>query len=151
MSWFSGRLTSVSDAYHQRLCGGELTTEDTEVFRESKSTPQGRALIMETRSGLAAEELGVLFGVFLPLFREVVEGEDGRDGANGNAGAAIDTFDGVDVEHLLVGVGGFFFLGVDAVDRASVNARRVLGTDARFRDYIGHISSVSPGNSSRSG
>ena len=46
---------------------------------------------------LASEKFRVLLGEFRPLFGQIVSGENSRDRADGYAGAAIDTFDRVDV------------------------------------------------------
>jgi hypothetical protein len=83
---------------------------------------------------------GVASGETAPLLGKIIEGEDGRDGANWNAGAAIDALDRVDIKQLLGGVGRLVLFGVDAVDRASIHTRRVLGSDAGFCYDVCHVS-----------
>ena len=83
----------------------------------------------------------------LPLLRQIVEREDGRNWANGDAGAAVDAFDRIDVEHFFFAEGGLILLGMDAVHGTSVDASGVLGVDARFRDYVCHKVWVSLGYS----
>ena len=90
----------------------------------------------------AAEEIGVFLGEIGPLLRQIVQREDSGNGTNRHAGAAIDALDGVNIKHLDVGKSGIFFFGMDAIDRAGVDACRVLGTDAGFRNYVGHISGI---------
>src|SRR5215471_4965787 len=76
------------------------------------------------------EELGVLGGERRPLLGDVVFVEDRLDRADRFAGAAVDAFVGVDVEHPLA--------LVDAVDRAFLDAALVLDVDARLGDHICH-------------
>src|SRR5215471_14282762 len=89
--------------------------------------------------------LGVPVGVngseVLPLFRKIFEGKNGGYRANRDASAAIDTFDGIDIEHRFALMIGFVLARVDAVHRTNVNARRVLGVDARFGNHISHATS----------
>jgi hypothetical protein len=81
---------------------------------------------------------GVFLGEALPLLRQVVEGEDCGDGANGNASAAVDTFDGVDVELFSVVELALIFFGVDAVNGACIHTCCVFGADAGFCDNVSH-------------
>src|SRR6266511_2133851 len=90
------------------------------------------------RSLLTAKVLCVALLEVLPLFRQVVDGEDGRDRADRNAGAAVDALDRVDIDHLLFGESGLIFLGVNAIYRACIDAGGVLGSNAGFCDYVGH-------------
>src|SRR5579884_161517 len=87
---------------------------------------------------LPSEIFGVALGVALPFLRQVVQRKDGGNRTHGNAGAAIDALDGIDVEHFFVGEGRLVFLGMNAVNRAGVHACGVLRTDARLRNDIGH-------------
>jgi hypothetical protein len=87
----------------------------------------------------AAEVLGVLAFVFFPLIRQVVGGEDRRDRTDGDAGAAVDTLDWIYEKLLRFGVRTFVLLGVDAIHWACIDARRVLGTNAGFCDYVCHF------------
>jgi hypothetical protein len=80
----------------------------------------------------------------LPFFGEILEGKNGRDRADGDAGAAIDADGGIDIElsYLVEGraavIVGAAFCGVDAIYRADVHARGVFRADAGFCDYECH-------------
>src|SRR4051794_6264545 len=76
------------------------------------------------------EELGVHRGELFPLGGNVILVEDRGDRTGGLAGAAIDAFVGLDVEHPAA--------LVDAVDRALVDAGAVLHVDAGLADRVGH-------------
>jgi hypothetical protein len=51
---------------------------------------------------------------------------------------AVDALRGVDVELLGLGEAGLVLGGMDAVDRADLDARVVLGADAGLVDHAGH-------------
>ena len=87
----------------------------------------------------AAKVLRILAFVFLPLVGQIVGGEDGRHRTDGNARAAVDTLDRVDKKLLRFAVRTFVLLRVDAVHRACIDARRVLGAYAGFCDYVCHF------------
>src|SRR6185437_11039446 len=91
---------------------------------------------------LTSEVLGVLTFVILPFIRQIVGSEDGRDRTHWHASSAIDTLHRIDEELLRFAVGTFILFRVDAVHRAGIDACRVLGTDARFCNYICHF--ISP-------
>src|SRR5690625_3931912 len=86
-----------------------------------RGTP-GRAEIVE--------EVDVRRIVVLPLVGRVVFVEDRLDGTHRLAGAAVDAFVRVDVQHPLT--------LIDAVDRALVNASAVLHIHTRLRDDVRH-------------
>jgi|ERR1700686_3866273 len=90
------------------------------------------------RQLLSPEVFRIPLGIFLPLFRQVVQREDGRDWTHGNASATVDAFHGINVEHLfrpeLVGV----FLGMNAIHRTGVDTGGVFGSNAGFGNYVGH-------------
>src|SRR5215468_5762303 len=92
--------------------------------------------------GAMKSSAAVVFGITLreriPFLRQIVEGEDRRNGADGHAGAAIDAFYRVNIKHLLFTETRLIFFGMDAVHRTGIDASRVFGVDARFGDYIGH-------------
>jgi len=67
-----------------------------------------------------------------------VLGGDRVDRARLDAGVAVDALLRIDVELLDVVVVGLVGRGVDAVDRADLDARVVLGADARLVDHVGH-------------
>src|SRR5690242_17809120 len=93
---------------------GDVSTPNikagTALFLPRQLAPLG-ALTSEVRRVLGSEAR--------PLLRQIVEGEDRRYRANRHAGAAVDAFYGIDVEHLRVRVGRFILLGVNAIDRTS--------------------------------
>src|SRR3954470_12116471 len=97
-----------------------------------------------SRNGLPAllvrEVLRVLLREPLPLVGQLVLGEAGVDRACLDAGVAVDALLRVDVELLDVVVVRLVRRGVDAVDRADLDARVVLGVDAGLGDHIGHRS-----------
>src|SRR5947209_8592102 len=90
------------------------------------------------RARLALEVFGVLFCEAGPLVRQIIQGENGGNRADRDARATIDTFDGVDVDHIVLAERGFVLFGMNAIHRASINTRRVFGSDTGFRDYVCH-------------
>jgi len=74
-----------------------------------------------------------------PLFRDEILREDRLHGACGLARAAVDADFGVDVQHLGRLEVVLVLPRVDAIDRANLDARGVLGADARLSDYVGHF------------
>src|SRR5215472_591753 len=90
-------------------------------------------------TSLSAEKLSVLFRELLPFLRQIIQREDGGNGTNRYAGAAIDALDRVDIQHLGPFESGVFFLGMDAIYGTGVNTRRIFRADAGFRNYISHM------------
>jgi hypothetical protein len=89
------------------------------------------------------EEVQVLSDIGLVFLGDIVFGKDSIHGTLRLARAAINAFVRVD-EKLFDRVEPRLVLSrVDTVDRANINAGRVLDVDARFRDYIRHSSSSS--------
>src|SRR5581483_8276677 len=86
---------------------------------------------------------GVDFGIFLPLLREIVLREDGRNWAHRYASATINTLNGINIEHFVVGEPGLVLLRVDAVHRASIHASCILGSNAWFSNHVCHSISIS--------
>ena len=87
---------------------------------------------------LPSEVIRVHLREVRPLVRKIVEGEDRRDGADRHASAAIDAFHWIDVQHRFRLEFGIVLLGMNAIDRAGVHARRVFHADTGFRNHIGH-------------
>src|SRR5579885_3693311 len=87
---------------------------------------------------LAAVVGRVFRGELRPLFRQVVERENGRHRADRHAGAAVDALDRIDVQHLRLGVIGLVLFGMDAVHRAGVYARGIFGSNAGFCNHVCH-------------
>src|SRR6266852_3940126 len=88
--------------------------------------------------------VGVLLDVGVPLLGQVVQREDRRNGADRNAGAAVDALNRVD-EELVYRIElwpAVFVLRVlfrmDAIDRAGVHACGVFRSDAGFGNDIRH-------------
>src|SRR5262249_13497853 len=73
-----------------------------------------------------------------PPGRRLVERENRLDRARRHARAAIDALVRVNIKHLRRGVLWLVFPGMNTIDRTDVDARRVLGADARFADDVGH-------------
>src|SRR5690606_32948968 len=97
---------------------------------EAATEPRGEG----TGSGGRQPELLVVPGdELLPLLGDFLLRVDRLDRAGVDAEPAVDALLRVDVEHLPVLV-----LAVDAVDRADVHARRVLGADAGLGDDVRH-------------
>src|SRR5262252_2862918 len=97
---------------------------------EARSTRAARWIFTVWAS--APVVLGVLLGIGLPFFRQVVESKNGRDWADRHASAAINTLHRVDIQHLRTSKLRFVLLGMNAIHRAGVYTRRVLGPDARL-------------------
>src|SRR5271157_3702627 len=87
---------------------------------------------------LAAEVLGVALGVLFPLLRQILECEDRRNRADGDARAAINALHRIDVQHLFGRELLAVLFGVDAVHRTGIDTSRVLRANTRFRDHISH-------------
>jgi predicted ArsR family transcriptional regulator len=77
----------------------------------------------------------------LPLVGDLILGEAGVDRAGLDAGVAVDALLGIDVELVGLCVAGLIRSGMDAVDRADLDARVVLDPDAWFSDDVGHAGS----------
>lgn len=91
----------------------------------------------------STEVLGVLRLVFLPFFRQIVGSKDCRHRTHRNAGAAVNTLDGIDEQ--LVSIGKLFriLLRMNAIHWARVHTRGVLGANARFCNYVCHFFNLS--------
>ena len=87
---------------------------------------------------LLLKELRVLGNVRLPLVGCFVERKNRFDGTRRHAGAAVDTFVGMDEQLLGVRELGFVLAGVDAIHRTHIDARGILRTDAGLADDVGH-------------
>src|SRR5581483_1938926 len=73
-----------------------------------------------------------------PLLGCFVEREDRVDRARRHARTAIDALVGMNIKHLGRRVRRFVFPGVNAVHRADIHARGILGTDAWLANDICH-------------
>src|SRR5436305_3996951 len=90
---------------------------------------------------LLAEIVSVELRVLLPLVRQLVLSEAGIHRTCLDASVAVDALLRVDVEHLDALVLGLIRGGMDAVDRADLDTRVVLGADAGLGDHVGHRTS----------
>jgi len=79
------------------------------------------------------EVLCVNLDKVLPLRGHVGVGEDGFNRTRGYACAAVDANFGIDVEHLV------FVLAVYTIHWTHIDARFVLGSNARFGNDVRHI------------
>ena len=86
----------------------------------------------------APEVLGVALGECFPLLWQVLDGKDGRDGTDRNAGATVDALDGIDVYHFLGLEFRVALLGVNTIHRTSIHTGMILDSDARFCGHISH-------------
>jgi hypothetical protein len=113
---------------------------DEKVREQVKSAGENAYSTQKKQCGrlLTLEIIGVDLCEVRPLLRQIVQRENRRYGAHGDAGAAIDAFDGIDVNHVDTREIGFVLFGVDAIHRTSVDAGRILGSDTGFRNYISH-------------
>src|SRR5579883_322215 len=91
-----------------------------------------------TELGATAVIGGILFGVLLPLLRQVIQRENSRNRAHRHTSAAIDALYRIDIQHLRGRMRRLILLGMNAVHRARIHTRRVLGPDARFCNDISH-------------
>src|SRR5713101_5255766 len=111
--------------------------------RQTRGIVCSKLAARSSQPDLPPEVLRIPLGILFPLFRKVVEREDGRDRTNRNAGAAIDAFYRVDIQHLLgpelLGV----LLGMNAIHRTRVNTGCVFRSDAGLGNYVGHRISCS--------
>src|SRR5262245_8852185 len=89
-------------------------------------------------AGLLLIEIGIGLDVGLPLFRDFVERVNRFYRAGRHARAAIDAFIRMDVQHLGRLECGFVFARVDAIHRAHVHTRAVLGANAGLGYHVRH-------------
>jgi hypothetical protein len=104
------------------------------------SVPENFQMIMSAAL-FGGEEIRVNGSVALPLLRQVFESENGGHRANRDARAAIDAFHWVDIKLRYAFEAGFIFARVNAIHRANVHARGILGAGAGFGDYVSHSKS----------
>src|SRR5208282_1526554 len=92
----------------------------------------------EPIAALPSEILRVLRGELVPLLRQIVEREDSRYRAHRHAGTAVDALHRIDVEQRHRSILGIILLGMNAIHRTRIHARRVFGVDARLCDHVCH-------------
>jgi hypothetical protein len=74
----------------------------------------------------------------VPFFREIFEGENSGHWANGDTGATINAFGGVDVELRLSLESRFVLARMDAVHRTDIHTSGVFCADARLGNHVRH-------------
>src|SRR5450759_1552566 len=74
----------------------------------------------------------------LPLLRHFVQHEDRLDRARRHARAAVDALVGMNVEQFCRRELALVLARVDAVHRADIHTRGVLGSDARLTNHVCH-------------
>lgn len=80
-----------------------------------------------------------------PLVWKIVLREYGRYRTYRNARAAVNAFDGIDVQQLFGFVPGVVLLRMDTIYRARVHASRIFRSDARFGDNVCHAFNLTQG------
>ena len=140
-SWVGSSREGVNKALHTlrglRWVETErraITVLDMEALRTKRSRLAGTG----APSSLPGEVGGVALRELGPLVGQLVLGEARVHGARLDARIAVDALVGVDEEHLGLVVVGLVGRGVDAVDRAHLDAGVVLGADAGLCDDVGH-------------
>ena len=88
------------------------------------------------------EEVSIDLNVLVPLLRQILFGEDGLHGAFINTEATVDAHIRVNVQQLRILKVAAVLGGVNAVNRAHLDTRCVLGADAGFRNDVGHDRAV---------
>src|SRR5579863_5982113 len=113
--------------------GRDATQSNT--LREASNPPQGGEA---AGCRLAAEVGSVPLSVLRPLFGQVVQRKNGGDRTDRHAGAAVDAFHRIDIDHLFSREFFGVLFRVNAIHRAGVHACRVLHTNAGFSNYVRH-------------
>jgi len=111
--------------------------------KKHASKRKTRARSKTPNSILPAKIFGVPLSKGFPLFRQVVQRENGGYRADRNTSAAIDALHRVDVQHLLFGKRWRVLFRMDTIHRAGVHTSGVLSADARFCNYVCHKVCVS--------
>ena len=83
-------------------------------------------------------EIGIDRDEVAPLARNNGCGINGRGWTGRLARAAVDALAGIDEEMIDILILLFMRGGMDTIDGANLDARRILGTDTRLGDYISH-------------
>src|SRR5215831_16120551 len=87
-------------------------------------------------SALSPVVVGVPCDKARPVSGRLVEREDGLDRAGRHAGAAVDAFVRMNIEHLSRSKRGLILSRVNAIDGANIHARGVLGAYAGLADDV---------------
>src|SRR5271166_4920085 len=93
----------------------------------------------ESGTTLPAKVFGVLLREAGPLLGQIIQREDCGYGTNRYASAAIDAFHRIDIDHVVLAEIGRILLGMNAIHRAGINARRILRSDAGFSNNVSHL------------
>lgn len=81
----------------------------------------------------------IRLGEAFPFAWKLLDGKDCGHGAYWYAGPAVDALFGIDVKLRYNRILNFVLSWMNTVTWANVNARGILGTDARLGDYVGHF------------
>jgi len=85
-----------------------------------------------------AIEIGVHRNEVSPLAWDSGYLVNGRRWAGRLARAAVDALAGIDEEMIDIVILLFIWCGMDTIDGADIDARRIFGADTRLGDHIGH-------------
>ena len=124
---------------------GRTTRDKVEPTNKKRTTGTRVCADFMNLPRLPSVILRVALGEGLPLLRQVIEGEDRRDGADWDARAAINALNRIDIEHLFRGVSFLILLRMNAIDRTSIYAGGVLSPDAGFCNHVCHKVLYLPG------
>src|SRR5579863_4946153 len=109
--------------------------------KREPGAPSARRCTFSDSEPLFLVVLRVNLGEILPLFRQVIQGEDSGDGADRHARATVNALHRIDIELFQFREFLFVLARVDAVNRANVHAGSVFGIDTRLSDDIRHEAS----------
>lgn len=87
---------------------------------------------------LLLKVVGIHRNVVLPFFRCFIEGEDRFHRTRRYAGAAVDAFVRMDIEHFRGSEVWFVLARMNAVHRTHIDTRGVFGADAWLANDVGH-------------
>src|SRR5580700_11705851 len=85
----------------------------------------------------------------MPLLRQIFQSEDRGHRADRDAGAAVDTLRGINIELCDLFMLRLIFARVDAIDGTDVDAGSVFCADAGLSDYVSHSNLLCSDNGPR--
>src|ERR1700740_2352344 len=144
MSWEAKELARCAGQAAANFCPGKSISS---VRHKKSGTLTCRLkLTSPLRRGMRLlAPLGVPIGIngreARPLLRQIFEGKNRGHRTKGNAGAAVDAFEGVDVQLRFGGEFCLILARMNAIHRANVHARGVFSADAGLGDHISHSGS----------
>jgi len=93
---------------------------------------------LQTARDLLLEVVEVDLNIFFPLFGQIIRWEDRLHRTFVDAQTAVDACVRIDVELLRSVVTSSFLHWMNAINRADINARSVLGSNAGFSNHMRH-------------